>query len=262
MIPKKIHYCWFGGSPLPYDAKKNIESWKHFCPEFEIKEWNESNFDITSNKYVEEAYENKKWAFITDYVRLYALVSEGGIYMDTDVEIIKPLDAYIGHKAFSGFETDTDIPTGIMGCEKGFKLFEEFLHNYDNRHFIKKDGQADLTSNVYAITQICLKHGLVRNNTFQNIEGFALYPKDYFCPKDHRTGKIHCTENTVAIHHFAGSWVTGKNRKWLELEKKIRKADWKSINIVLDSRMWDVIKKIYINGLRSNIKRLKEKIFR
>ena len=120
MIPKTIHYCWFGGNPLPKLAKKCIKSWKKYCPDFEIIEWNEANFDISSAPlYVRQAYEAKKWAFVTDYVRLYALTSYGGIYMDTDVEVIKPLDFFLNHDAFSGFESEKSIPTGIMASKKG-----------------------------------------------------------------------------------------------------------------------------------------------
>lgn len=261
MIPKVIHYCWFGGNPLPEEAKRYIESWKKYCPDYEIKEWNEKNFDINSNQYVKEAYESKKWAFITDYVRLYAMVNEGGIYMDTDVEVIKSLDPYLKHTAFSGFETDEDIPTGIMACEKGFPLFRELLEDYNDRHFIV-NGQPDMTANVYVITQKCLEHGLVRNNQFQIIDGFVLYPKDYFCPKDHKTGLIYTTDNTATIHHFAGSWVTGKERKWLEFTRKQRVKGNVFINTFLDSRLCDIIKKIYTRDAKTNLNKAKEKIFK
>ena len=254
-----IHYCWFGGNPLPEDAKKYIESWRKYCPDYEIKEWNEKNFDINSNQYVKEAYESKKWAFITDYVRLYAMVNEGGIYMDTDVEVTKSLDQFLHHAAFSGFETDVDIPTGIMACEKDFLLFKELLEDYNDRHFIV-NGQPDMTANVYVITQKCLEHGLKRNNQFQVVDGFALYPKDYFCPKDHKTGLINTTENTATIHHFAGSWVTGKERKWLEFERKCRKYGGKTASVVFNSRLMDIIKKMYTRSIQSNIKKFIEKI--
>ena len=259
MIPKVIHYCWFGEKPLPEDAKHNIESWRKYCPDYKIKEWNEKNFDINSNQYVREAYEAKKWAFITDYVRLYAMVNEGGIYMDTDVEVIKSLDPFLQHTAFSGFETDEDIPTGIMACEKGFPLFVELLADYDNRHFIV-GGQLDMTANVYMITQKCLGYGLKRNNQFQVLEGFALYPKDYFCPKNHKTGLINITENTVTIHHFAGSWITGKERRWLEFTRKQRKKGNAFIIRFLDSRLGDIIKKIYIRNTKTNLMKIKDKL--
>ena len=219
MIPKKIHYCWFGGHALPDSVKKYIESWKEKCPDYEIIEWNESNFDINTNIYVKEAYESKKWAFVTDYVRLYAMYNYGGIYMDTDVEVLKPLDVFLENQAFSGFESSKLIPTGIMGCEKGFELFKEFLDYYNERHFIKENGSLDTTTNVSTITNICLKHGFIGNNKMQNIDGFVLYPSDYFCPKDYITGKTLTTDNTYVIHHFSGSWLSEEEIKRKNIEK-------------------------------------------
>lgn len=218
MIPKIIHYCWFGGNPLPELAKKCIASWEKFCPDYEIKEWNESNFDLNCCAYVKEAYEAKKWAFITDYVRLYAMVTEGGIYMDTDVEVIKPLDSYLLHEAFSGFEDETHIPTGIMACQKGFSLFENLLKDYNNRHFIMSNGKYDLTTNVVTITNLCKNYGFIGNNTLQDICGFILYPHDVFCPKSHVTGIITLTDRTATIHHFSGSW----QNKEAKISTKIR----------------------------------------
>lgn len=210
MIPKKIHYCWFGGNPLPADAVKCIESWKKFCPDYEIIEWNEENFDINSNTYVKEAYESRKYAFVTDYVRLFAMVNFGGIYMDTDVEVVRSLDEFLDNEAFSGFESSNSIPTGIMASEKGFKLFEELLSYYEDRHFILEDGSLDTKTNTKIITELCDKHGLVLNNQFQVLDGFALYPNDYFCPLENETGILRKTENTAAIHWFAKSWVDSK----------------------------------------------------
>lgn len=212
MIPKIIHYCWFGGKPLPELARKCIASWHKYCPDYEIKEWNESNFDINSCKYVKQAFDNKKWAFITDYVRLYALVNEGGIYMDTDVEVLASLNSFLCEKAFSGFETSDSVPTGIMACEKGFPLFVELLKYYDNVDFILPDGSLNMVTNVVTITNECEKRGLIRNNTFQIIDGFALYPKDYFCPKNYSDGKIYLTDNSVTIHHFSGSWMNTEDK--------------------------------------------------
>lgn len=213
MIPKIIHYCWFGRNPLPSETRKCIASWKKYLPDYEIKEWNEDSFDINSNQYVKEAYENKKFAFVTDYVRLYALVNEGGIYMDTDVEVLKSYDPFLHHAAFSGFENNNFVPTGMMASEKGGKWVTELLDEYNDRKFVKEDGGFDTTTNTVTITNNMVKHGLVLNNTYQDFPGLAtMYPSDYFCPKDHGTGEINLTENSVCIHHFACSWLPPKAR--------------------------------------------------
>lgn len=212
MIPKKIHYCWFGGKEKPKSVKKCIKSWKKFCPDYEVVEWNETNFDMNFNAYVKEAYDSKKWAFVSDVARLYALVNFGGIYMDTDVELIKNPDNLLEYKAVSGFETDQHIMTGFIASEKGFPLFDELLHGYDGAHFIKEDGSPDLTPNVERMTKLCLENGLVLNDTFQIVNDFALFPHVYFSPKDHNDGKIYKTEDTVAIHHFAASWTSARSK--------------------------------------------------
>ncbi len=212
MIPKKIHYCWFGRGQKPELAKRCIESWKKYCPEYEIKEWNEDNFDLNMYPYVREAYDNRKFAFVTDVVRLYALLQEGGIYMDTDVEVLKPLDSLCKYEAVSGFEAETRIPTGLMASCASHPLFQEFLDDYDNIHFVREDGTFDLTTNVTRITNVCLRHGFVPNGKFQTVAGFTLLPHDYLCPKDYLTKKIHLTENTVCIHHFDGSWIPKKQK--------------------------------------------------
>ena len=212
MIPKIIHYCWFGGNPLPKLAQKCIESWKKYCPDYEIKEWNESNFDLNYNDYVREAYEAKKWAFITDVVRLKVMVDEGGIYMDTDVEVLKSLDELLEYNAVSGFENDTQFPTGLMACEKGNPMFKEFLEDYEGAHFILEDGSFDLTTNVVRMMRIGTKYGVKFNNTKQTINGFTILPKDFLCPKDPETKRINLTTNTLTIHHFDGSWVEWYDR--------------------------------------------------
>ena len=212
MIPKKIHYCWFGRGEMPQLAKMCIESWKQHLPEYEIKRWDEDSFDLDKYLYVREAYDSKRYAFVTDVVRLYALYTEGGIYMDTDVEVLKPIDCLLEYDAISGFETDTNIPTGLMGSIAQHPMINELLKEYEDCHFKSENGGIDLTTNVERITSTFLKYGLLQNNTKQTINGFTLLPKDYLCPKSYKDGKIYLTENTLTIHHFAGSWYTPKEK--------------------------------------------------
>lgn len=220
MIPKIIHYCWFGRGKMSPLAQKCIKSWKKYLPDYEIKEWNEDNFNLELYPYAKEAYENKKYAFVTDIVRLYALYTEGGIYMDTDVEVLKPLDCFLKHTAFSGFEDETFVPTGIMASIKGGRWAKENLEYYNNKHFINDDGSLNLTTNVYIITNYMLQHGLVQNNTFQDFPNLiTLYPNDYFCPKSHKDRKTTLTKNSYTIHHFDGSWR--KKNKRLEIAEKL-----------------------------------------
>lgn len=220
MIPKIIHYCWFGRGELPELAKKCIDSWQKFLPEYEIKVWNEDNFDLDLYPYTREAYDSRKFAFVTDVVRLYALYTEGGIYMDTDVEVVRPLDEFLHHTAFSGFENESDIPTGIMASEKGSKWAKNNLDYYSERHFIRKDGSLDMTTNVETITNLMLPYGLKQNNTYQDFKDYVtFYPNDYFCPINTTTGKLNRTCNTATIHHFSGSWVDYKGGA---MKRKIR----------------------------------------
>lgn len=233
MIPKVIHYCWFGGNPLPELAQKCIESWEKFCPDYEIKCWDETNFDVNCCDYVREAYEAKKWAFVSDYVRLYVLYEYGGIYMDADVEVICPLDEILQFEAVSGFENDTDIPTGLIASCKGMPMLGELLNEYEEEHFSKNDGSFDLTTNVTRITRTFLKYGLKQNNTLQTIQGFTFLPKDYLCPKDTETGVITVTKNTLTIHHFDGSWAEKTTRE----RNRLR---WKFIRI-FGTKLGDVL---------------------
>lgn len=212
MIPKIIHYCWFGRGPKPELAQKCIESWRKFCPDYTLVEWNEDNFDISSNQYVKEAYEARKFAFVTDYVRLYAMYTHGGIYMDTDVMVLKPLDAYLQHQAFSGFESKTKVPTGIMASEKGQPLIGEMLSHYDTARFLNKDGSFNMTTNVEVITSQLLKKGLIPNGEYQEVEQMAFYPQNVFCPDHKKLNDPEYMEETATIHYFAGSWKSEKTR--------------------------------------------------
>ncbi len=219
MIPKKIHYCWFGRNPKPKLAERCIASWRKYCPDYEIIEWNEDNFDVNSNRYVREAYEAKKYAFVSDYVRLWAMTTCGGIYMDTDVELVRSPDFILEHEAVSGFESQTQIQTGLMACREGFPLFGEFLRYYDDAVFRNTDGTLNMTTNVAIMTGICLKHGFVPNGKYQVVDGFALYPREVFCPLDDATGRMHRTKDTVAIHWFNKSWIPPAERFRSKLTK-------------------------------------------
>ena len=206
MIPKVIHYCWFGRGQMPAIAKVCISSWEKYLPNYELRLWNEDTFDVNSVPYVKEAYEARKFAFVTDYVRLYAIYYFGGIYVDTDVEMLKKLDNLLHLPAFSGFESDKDIPTGIMASERHGLWAKEQLRYYDGRHFKKKSGGLDITTNVEIISGLMAANGFKLDNTYQVYKEYMhIFPSDFFCPKS-RSGKIYLTPNTYCIHHFAGSW--------------------------------------------------------
>lgn len=219
MIPKIIHYCWFGGKELPELAINCINSWKKYCPDYKIMRWDETNTNLEEIEYVKEAYENKKWAFITDYIRLKVLYEIGGVYMDTDVELVDTLDAFLKHEAFSGFENTSQIPTGLMAAQKGHPFFKQLLNYYKDKHFMDENGTIDTTTNVQIITDIALQNDFLPNNSLQTVCGMTFYPMDYFCPKDHATGIINRTNNTVCIHHFDGSWHSDEEKKLIEKEQ-------------------------------------------
>lgn len=234
MINKKIHYCWFGRGEMPKLAKMCLASWRKYLPEYEIKEWNEDNFDLNLYPYVREAYDNKKYAFVTDVVRLFALYYEGGIYMDTDVEVLKPLDYLLNFDGVSGFEAPDRIPTGLMASIQGLPLIKELLDEYTNIHFVRPNGSFDLTTNVTRITRTCLKYGFVPDGKLQTIANFTFLPKDYLCPKSLINKEVYLTENSLCIHHFDGSWVP--------VEQKIEEKFWKWIRLKPHRCMWHIDK--------------------
>ena len=207
MIPRIIHYCWFGRGPMPDLALKCVESWHQFMPDYEYKLWNEDNFDVTCIPYVKEAYESRKYAFVTDYVRLFALYTEGGIYMDTDVEVLKPYDDLLSLSGFTGYEGSKSLPpvTGTMASEAGNEWVKEQLDSYADAHFIKPDGTLDTTTNTTRIADIMKKGGFVSNGEKQVYKDMHIFPVEYFCPRQ-TTGETFFTENTYCDHHFMGSW--------------------------------------------------------
>lgn len=215
MIPKTIHYCWFGRNPKPDLAEKCIQSWKKFCPNYEIIEWNEDNYDIQAAPlFVRQAYEAKKWAFVTDYVRLQVVYENGGIYLDTDVEVIKSLDDLLQYNAFFGSQNGDVIATGLgFGAEKGTPLLVELMETYQTIPFIKEDGTYDITPCPDRDTKVFLKRGMSQVDSVQLLsDNIAVLPVEFLSPKDYMTGKITLTENSHTIHHFAESWMTEQQR--------------------------------------------------
>lgn len=211
-IPKTIHFFWFGRGDKPESVKKCIESWKRFCPDFEIKEWNEDNYDIHCHSYMEKAYEERKWAFVSDYARLDVLVRHGGIYLDTDVEVLKDLSPLCKYRAFIGFENPGMVNDGQgFGCEPGMPVFKEMLECYDKDDaFEMVDGVQTNIESPKLRTRVLLRHGLKKDGLRQNVDGVEVFPVDFFCPLDYDTGRLRITQNTFSIHHFDSSWH-GKN---------------------------------------------------
>lgn len=208
MIPKIIHYCWFGRGKMPKLARKCIKSWKHYCPDYEIKEWNEDNFNLDLIPYAREAYDNHKFAFVADVVRFYALYTEGGIYFDTDVELLRSIDHLLTNSAFTGFESEKDVAMGIVGSERGGRWTKENLDVYKTRHFAKPDGSLDMTTIVKFNTDYLLSQGLRQDNSLQMIPGLiTVYPRTFFYPLYWKGNQTFFSEDTVAIHHYAGSWM-------------------------------------------------------
>lgn len=211
MIPKIIHYCWFGNNPKPALFERCLKSWKKYCPDYEIKEWNEKTFDISCNTYVKEAYKAKKWAFVTDYARLWIVFNYGGIYLDTDVELVCSMDDLLDNHAFLGFEDENKIATGLgFGAEKGNTIIGTMLHDYENIHFIKADGTYDLMTcpirNTKAIAH--LLPNIILNGAICEIEGATIYPTEYFCPLSPDGATMNKTKNTHSIHWYSATWLS------------------------------------------------------
>ena len=206
-IPKIIHYCWFGGNEKPYKVKKYIESWKKFMPEFEVIEWNESNFDINALQYTKQAYEMKKYAFVSDVARLKALSMYGGIYFDTDVEVFKNFTPLLDERCILGFEEEEYIATSMMAVEPNNNLINSFLKIYDNIPFLDEKGNIIEGTNVSKLTDLLIEKGLKRENIYQKLDdNISIYPKEYFSPYVYPYGIYQITDNSYCVHHFFVSW--------------------------------------------------------
>ena len=254
MIPKKIHYCWVGGKPLPESAKKCIRSWRKYCPDYEIVEWNESNYDFTAVPYMKEAMEAKKWGFAPDYARLDIIYTHGGIYLDTDVEIVKSFDPLLELKGFAGFQDENLVALGLgFGAEAGNPVIKKLMDSYEERHFVREDGTPDLTPsprlNTDTLTAQC---GLIPEACYQELGSFSVFPPEYFCPKSFDDGVVRKTKNTYSIHHFDASWFSDDSKKallasWKHKQKRLKKLRRREVyggflRRVLGDDRWERIK--------------------
>lgn len=235
MIPKIIHYCWFGGNVLPKEYEKYIDSWKSNCPDYQIQRWDESNFDINCCKYVREAYEAKKWAFVADYVRFYVLYEYGGIYFDTDVELLRPIDELLIMGNFMGTEYSHDglvVNPGLgLGARPHLEFYKEMLSMYESISFYDKDRTYNMKTVVDYTTGMLTKHGKLLADRIVNICDINIFPVEYFCPMDSFTGEINITDKTYSIHHYSGSWLDKENKFYYDIKRKFAGSRYKQIAI-------------------------------
>lgn len=247
MIPKVIHYCWFGKNPLSELALKCIASWKKFFPDYEIKEWNENNFDLDCCDYVREAYAAKKWAFVSDYARFWILYTYGGLYFDTDVEVINDMSDIIEKGAFMGCEISDNSVCGIgvnpglgLGTKPGLSLYKEILDSYNGGHFFNNNGTCNYTTIVERTTNILEQHGFVNINVIQEVADIFIYPKEYFCPMDYTTGKLQITDKSRTIHWYDASWFDER--------MKVRRRRSEIICNKFHGNIGKFLSKIYMSG--------------
>ena len=214
MIPKIIHYCWFGGNELPEKVRCCIDSWRRCCPDYEIIQWDESNYDVTKNEYMHQAYLHKKWAFVSDFARLDIIFREGGIYLDTDVETVRSFDHLLNAEAFFGFEKITGAfwaNTGLgFGAEKGAEILQMLLKQYEGRQFVSSNGNLDMTPCPIINKEVFSAFGVRLDNSLQTVKNVLFLPTEYLGAYDYDTNEINRTENTVSIHYYAKTWSSGK----------------------------------------------------
>lgn len=231
-IPKVIHYCWFGGNPLPELAQKCIASWQKHMPDYEIKQWNEANFDINrcNCSYIKEAYDAGKWAFVSDYVRFYLLYNYGGVYFDTDVELIRPINNILDIGPYMGMEKTSQskrilVNPGLgIAAPAGLEIYKKIIEYYNEQHFIDVNGNIDQTTVVHRVTSLLKEYEWddVGNNIIK-VKNIYVYPSEYFCPMDYFSGQINISSKTYSIHHYVASWMSQDDKKNTEIFNHYKK---------------------------------------
>ena len=220
MIPKIIHYCWMSGEKYPALIEDCMESWHEHMPKYQFKKWDTSNFDVSISPYTREAMSVKKYAFVSDYVRLHALYTEGGIYLDSDIRVFKNFDALLDNAAFTGFESGNEFGVWLIAAEKGNQAIKEMLDLYTDKHFLTDNGEMDLTPNPQLLRPVFEKYDIKQTGEFQKNSLLTVYPEDYFSPLDYRTGKVNITENSYAMHLYNGAWMRDNEKQELELQRE------------------------------------------
>ncbi len=226
LIPKKIHYCWLSGEPYPAQIQKCIDSWHEHMPDYDFKLWDMNSFDVDSVPYVRQAVDNRKWAFASDYIRIWALYTEGGIYLDSDIIVTRSFDDLLDKDAFTAFESGGRIAAWIFASRAGNPLFKELLDYYDGRSFLRGDGTLDLTPNTIPATHILVRHGLKAENRVQQLDNITVFSEDFFCPRNPWTGRRNDTVNTHAEHLFLGGWMDNKDDEvyMREVDERLEKV--------------------------------------
>lgn len=260
MIPKIIHYCWFGRNPLPELALNCIESWKKHLSNYEIKEWNEDNYDVRKIPYISQAYDAKKYAFVSDYARFDILYQYGGIYFDTDVEVIKDLTPIINAGAFMGIEYAGAINAGLgIGSPARTEIFNEILDSYAKEKFLNSDGSLNLKTVVTRVSDIFREYGFNNDQIIQDVKGYKIYPTEYFCPKDYQTGSLNLTEKTFTIHHYDGSWLSEEAKKRLIFRQKTSLRIGNNILANCICKTYSLFSRIKEYGIIKTIQQFKKK---
>lgn len=279
-IPKVIHYCWFGRNPLSEMEKRCIESWKKYFPEYEIKEWNEDNFDVHRIAYTKEAYERKKYAFVSDYARFWILYHYGGVYFDTDVEVLRSFEPILKHGAYMGCERDAEaghksdgemrqgagitVAPGLgMAAVPRMEIIQTILKSYEAIHFVKENGEVDTDTVVAKTTRILLQAGLKNKPGVQEVAGVTIYPQIYFCPDEKARMNGTYDSKTFSAHHYSASW---RDR---DFNRRLKKPVWKKFFIVcgkagklagkvLGEKRWSKIRDRYFKRMYNFVRGVRE----